>query len=434
MKNSPSSIPIQKDTDESLVEQGRRIRDLHEIISRADLTFDQQIDEILKLGCKHLGTEVGKVARQDPANNLSETLNVFVKSELPVKRGTTFPLDRTFCDITFASSETLNISHVAGSEFSSHPAAEFLKIQSYIGRRIVVHGKNFGTINFSNRSQVERPFSEADIDLVNLMGSWVSVMMERKLDAEELRKSKEAADTANFMKSQFLANMAHEIRTPLTAILGYAEMLNDEGQSQEEIEHEVDSILRAGAHLQRVINDVLDLSKIEAGQLEVEALEVEPFQFMSDVESIFGDRARNQGLEFKLNTRSPLPGKIISDPTRLKQVLFNLCGNAIKFTDQGGVTVTLSYADEPRQLVFEITDTGIGMTEEELSRLFKPFAQASTSTTRTHGGSGLGVCIARKLAQKLGGDVTVVSEKGVGSTFTLTISVGEIDDTEMINH
>ena len=433
MKNQPISATDPNVVDESLVEQGRRIRDLHEIISRPDLSFDQQIDEILKLGCRHLGTEVGKVARQDPDNNVSEFLNVYVNCELPVKRGTIYPLDKTFCDITFAQSETIDISHVAESEHKDHPAAHYMKIQSYIGRRIAVHGKNFGTINFSNRARVERPFSQADIDLVNLMGSWVSVMMERKLDAEELRLSKEAAEKANFAKSEFLANMSHEIRTPLTAILGYAEMLSDEGQTEEEIEHEVDSIQRAGAHLQRVINDILDLSKIEAGQLEIETLEVELLQLMHDVDSIFGDRARKYGLEFAIHYHAAIPRIIISDPTRLKQVLFNLCGNALKFTEQGSISINLSYQASTRQLEFQVIDTGVGIDPEGLSRLFKPFSQASTSTARTHGGSGLGLCISRQLAQALGGDVTVASEKGVGSVFTLTVSVGDLVDPEMIN-
>lgn len=433
MNSLPSATPKPKDINELLLEQGRRIRDLHEIISRPDLSFDQQIDEILRLGCKHLGTEVGKVARQNPKDNTSEFLNIFVDCELPVKRGMIYPLDKTFCDITFASSETISISRVAESEFRNHPAAEYMKIQSYIGRRIDVHGENFGTINFSNRAQVEAPFTEADIDLVNLMGSWVSVMMERKLDAEELRLSKEAADAANFAKSEYLANMSHEIRTPLTAILGYAEMLSDDDQSPEEIEHEIDSIQRAGVHLQRIVNDILDLSKIEAGQLEIEALEVEPLQLMNDVESIFGDRARSNGLEFNLEYHYPVPRTIISDPTRLKQILFNLCGNALKFTEHGSVTVTMGYLEDSHQLKFDVTDTGIGISEEELSRLFKPFAQASTSTARTHGGSGLGLCIARELAQKLGGDVAVNSEKESGTTFTLSVAVGEIDNAEMIN-
>jgi signal transduction histidine kinase/CheY-like chemotaxis protein len=418
-------------TEEALVEQGERIRALHEIISRPDLSFDEQIDETLRLGCRLLGTEIGKLGRQDPEHNASEFLNTVVMSDLPAKRGIVLPLDKTFCQVTFNSPESIAISHVAESEFKDHPAASFLGMQSYIGCSINVHGKKFGTVNFSNRTPVKKAFSETDKDLVNLMGSWISVMMERSLDAKELEKSKEAAEKANQAKSAFLANMSHEIRTPLTAILGYSDMLRDEDQTREDMEHEIDSIIRSGAHLQRIINDILDLSKIEAGQLVIENLEIQPARLVHDVESIFGARAREKGLDFKVEYDFPVPRKIISDPTRLKQIIFNLCGNALKFTEQGGITVTMGYLENTRQLKFQVADTGIGMTGEEMGRLFKPFSQADSSTTRKYGGTGLGLCIARQLSQKLGGDVSVTSEKGVGTTFEFTIGIGEVKKPDM---
>jgi signal transduction histidine kinase/CheY-like chemotaxis protein len=429
--DSTNTPNVSRSNEELMIEQGRRIRALHEIISRPDLTFDEQIDETLRLGCRLLGCEVGKVGRQDPENNTSEFLNTVVMGDLPAKRGIVLPLDKTFCQVTFSAPETIAISHVAESQYKDHPAAGFLGMQSYIGCSINVHGKKFGTVNFSNRTPVKHPFTEADQDLVNLIGSWISVMMERQLEAEELRKSKEAADAANQSKSEFLANMSHEIRTPLTAILGYSDMLRDEDQSREDIEHEIDSIIRAGSHLQQIINDILDLSKIEAGQLVIEELEVQSARIIHDVESIFGARARDKGLHFEVKYDFPLPCKIISDPTRLKQIIYNLCGNALKFTEQGGVTVTMGYLPETAQLKIQVIDTGIGMTEEELGRLFKPFSQADSSTARKYGGTGLGLCIARQLAQNLGGDVSVTSEKGVGSTFQFTIAVGDIQPLTM---
>lgn len=417
--------------EDAVLEQGKRIRALHEIISRPDLTFDEQIDETLRLGCELLGTEIGKVGRQDPKNNSSEFLNTVVMSDLPAKRGIVLPLDKTFCQVTFSSPQTIAISHVAESEYKNHPAAAFLGMQSYIGCSINVHGKKFGTVNFSNRTPVKRPFTDADQDLVNLMGSWISVMMERQLDAEELKYSKERADAANQAKSEFLANMSHEIRTPLTAILGYSDMLRDMDQPREDIEHEVDSIIRSGAHLQRIINDILDLSKIEAGQLVIENIEVAPSPILHDVESIFGARAREKGVDFKIEYDYPVPRKIHSDPTRLKQIIFNLCGNAIKFTNSGRITVKMAYLEEQEQLKFQVIDTGIGMNDEEMARLFKPFSQADSSTTRKYGGTGLGLCIARELSQKLGGEISVSSEKGKGTTFEFTVSTGGCDDLQL---
>jgi CheY-like chemotaxis protein len=165
----------------------------------------------------------------------------------------------------------------------------------------------------------------------------------------------------------------------------------------------------------------------------IEDLEVQPARLIHDVESIFGARAREKGLDFKIEYEFPVPRKIISDPTRLKQIIFNLCGNALKFTEEGGITVSMGYLEESKQVKFKVTDTGIGMTKEELGRLFKPFSQADSSTTRKYGGTGLGLCIARQLSQKLGGDVSVTSEKGVGTTFEFTISIGKIDNPDMAN-
>lgn len=420
-------------TEEALLEQGKRIRALHGIISRPDLTFDQQIDEMLALGCELLGTEIGKVGRQDPANNTSEFLNTVVKSDLPAKRGIILPLDKTFCKVTFSSPETIAISHVAESEYKDHPAAAFLGMQSYIGCSIDVHGKKFGTVNFSNRKPVAKPFTETDKDLVNLMGSWISVMMERKLDAEELKRSKDIADAANHAKSAFLANMSHEIRTPLTAILGYSDMLRDQDQPPDVIEQEVDSIIRSGTHLQRIINDILDLSKIEAGQLLIEEIEVQTGRIMHDVETIFGSRARSKGLKFEVNYEFPVPRNIVSDPTRLKQIIFNLCGNSLKFTERGSIVVTMSYLQNERLLKIQVADTGIGMNKTELQKLFKPFSQADSSTTRKYGGTGLGLCIAKQLSQRLGGDIYVQSEKGKGTIFEFVVKVGNTEHQDLVS-
>ncbi len=425
----PKLAEVQPD---QALEQARRIRALHEIISRPDLSFEQQIDATLKLGCELLGTEIGKVGRQDPSKNASEFLNTIVLSDSPARRGLVLPLDKTFCNVTFNAPQALAISHVAESDFKDHPAAHFLGIQSYIGCSINVHGKKFGTVNFSNRTPVKKPFTRADVDFVNLIGSWISVMMERQLEAEELRKSKEVAEAANLAKSEFLANMSHEIRTPLTAIIGYSEMLREANRAGDNIEHEIESIIRAGGHLQRIINDILDLSKIEAGELVIEDIEVSTAHVMHDVESIFGARAREKGLAFDVHYEFPLPRNVVTDPTRLKQILFNLLSNALKFTERGGVSMTVGYENEAKLLRFEVADTGIGMTEQEISRLFKPFSQADSSTTRKYGGTGLGLCIARQLAQKLGGNVTVSSLKGVGSKFEVRVAVGDADLSDMV--
>lgn len=411
------------DTEAALVDQSERIKLLYEATSISGLSLDDRITETLKLGCQVLGMEIGKLGCQDPENNTSTFLNTVAPPELPAKRGVVLPLDKTFCTVTFSNDGPIAIHHVSTSSYKDHPAAAFLGMEAYIGTTIYVHDKKFGTVNFSNRKPMPKAFTKTDIDFVNLLGKWISVTMEQIIIEEELQKSKENAEAANHAKTAFLANMSHEIRTPLTAILGYSEMLLDEDQTKEEMEHEINSIITSGTHLQQIINDILDLSKIEAGQLVVEYLDVNVTRFFDELEAILGPQARDKGLSFDIDYQFPLPGNINSDPTRLKQILINLCGNAIKFTQQGGITIDVTYLADDNQLQIAVTDTGIGMSEHEIEHIFKPFSQADESTSRRFGGTGLGLCISKQLAQKLGGDVSVSSEKGNGSQFITRIDV-----------
>ncbi|MBL1275764.1 MAG: response regulator, partial [Ectothiorhodospiraceae bacterium] len=411
-------------TESRLVDQGKRIQLLYEATSNSGLSLDDRITETLKLGCRVLGMEIGKLGSQDPEKNASLFLNTVAPSDLPARRGLVLPLDKTFCNITFSTDGPIAIHHVSTSSYKDHPAAKFLGMEAYLGTTIYVHDKKFGTVNFSNRKPMESAFTQADVDFVNLLGKWISVTMEQIITEESLQKSKDAADAANQAKTTFLANMSHEIRTPLTAILGYSEMLLDDDQSPEEMEHEINAIISSGSHLQQIINDILDLSKIEAGQLVIENRKFSPVVFTDELNPILRPQALNKGLSFNVNYQYPLPAEIVTDPTRLKQILINLCGNAIKFTANGHVTLSIAYLSETNQLEISVTDTGIGMTEDEQKRLFKPFSQADESTTRIFGGTGLGLCISRQLAQKLGGDVTIQSEKGSGSVFTFQINAG----------
>lgn len=243
----------------------------------------------------------------------------------------------------------------------------------------------------------------------------------------QLEQSAVFAEQANRAKSKFLANMSHEIRTPLTAIIGYSDMLSEDGPNADDIKHAAASIARAGTHLQDVINDILDLSKIEAEQLVIEHLQTPIFDLVADVDELMSIKAREKGLLFRIDFQFPLPRFIKTDPTRLKQILFNLCGNAVKFSKVGSVVVKVAYQVELNQLRIEVIDQGIGLTAEEMTRLYKPFSQADSSTTREYGGTGLGLCISKQLATRLGGDLICESQKGVGSRFTLTVDAGEAE-------
>ncbi len=240
------------------------------------------------------------------------------------------------------------------------------------------------------------------------------------------------ADIANQAKSRFLANMSHEIRTPLTAIIGYSESALEKDQGMSERVNALTVIKNSGHHLLSIINDILDFSKIEADEMDIEQILINPFQILVDVEAITSTHAIQKGLKFEVDYQFPLPGDITSDPVRLKQILLNLCSNAVKFTSEGSVTICIRCLVQSNQLQFLITDTGIGISEEQMNHIFQPFKQADSSTTRHFGGTGLGLSLSKKLARLLGGELHVESKPDVGTTFILTIPCGQT--SEMINH
>jgi signal transduction histidine kinase/DNA-binding NarL/FixJ family response regulator len=252
-----------------------------------------------------------------------------------------------------------------------------------------------------------------------------------------LQQARADADAANRSKSDFLANMSHEIRTPMTAVIGYADLLLEPGQSASERMNHVNVIRRNGRHLLSVINDILDLSKIEAGQMCVERVECSPCQVLGEVASTMRVRAAEKKLRLEVTLDGKIPERIHSDPTRLRQILINLAGNAIKFTDEGWVRVTARLIDPPDasepRMAFTVTDTGVGMDANQIDRLFKPFAQGDSSTTRRYGGTGLGLTISRQLAKALGGDVHVESAPGQGSRFTVAIGVGPLAGVRLLS-
>ncbi|HMN41465.1 MAG TPA: ATP-binding protein [Phycisphaerales bacterium] len=240
---------------------------------------------------------------------------------------------------------------------------------------------------------------------------------------EVARRLAAQAERASHAKSEFLASMSHEIRTPLTAILGYADLLLDPALTERERREHALTIRRNGEHLLSIINGVLDLSKIEAGRMTIEALPTCPRRVLEEVCSLMSVRAAAKGITLRAEVVGSLPARVRTDPTRLRQILLNITGNAIKFTQRGGVTMRASFQPTPTPILcFDVIDTGIGLRPEEIPRLFQAFAQADASTSRRFGGTGLGLSISRQIAGMLGGDITVASEHGQGSVFTVTLA------------
>lgn len=412
-------------TEDALMEQGDRIRSLYEVSAKIGATSDEQVHEMLQLGCRFLATDIGKVCKIDTENNTNKVLKVCsTLNNLSIKDGAVLPLDLTFCKIAFADDKPIAINNVAESIYRNNKCYEFSHLESYVATQIWVGGEKYGTLNFSSLKPRQIPFSKTDIDLVNLIGSWISVTLEQQIAKEELHVAKEDAEKANLTKSAFLAKMSHELRTPLNAIIGYSELLKDEVEDNKQQEYlpDLEKISSSGAHLLTLINDILDLSKIEAGKMELFLEEFSVQSLTEDVQQTVVPLMKSNNNKFFVNLPR-VSGDVRGDKLKLKQVLLNLLSNASKFTDNGVITLDVRRIENAGKefISFSVIDTGIGIEEGQRDSIFVDFSQADSSTASKYGGTGLGLTISRQICRMMGGDIAVVSQLGRGSTFTVTL-------------
>jgi signal transduction histidine kinase len=306
-----------------------------------------------------------------------------------------------------------------------YPQTRRILLTAYTEPRAMIDAINHGQIYYFLQKPWDRPAVESVLiraieahDLAIALEQQSAVLARQN---DELRAMQAHLEHASRLKSEFLANVSHEIRTPMTAILGFADLLCDRLTAAEDLET-IDTIKRNGEYLLEIINDILDLSKIEAGSLDVEQQPCSPREVVREVAELMRPRCEAKGLWLDVAIDDAVPFHVQSDALRLRQILVNLVGNAVKFTELGGVRVGVRI--EPSEtttcwLHFDVVDTGIGISAQRLNALFQPFSQLESSMTRRFGGTGLGLVISRRLAQLLGGDIAVHSVPGQGSTFSL---------------
>jgi|GEM_PF-6750482 len=298
------------------------------------------------------------------------------------------------------------------------------------------------------RSMARNVLFASAVSLVLMVGFWINlshalythITHRRKAEqhlrqtAEQLQVEMTKAQAASMAKSAFLANMSHEIRTPMTAILGYTDMLKESDLPLEQKTDCIRTIRSSGEQLLKIINDILDISAMETGDITIDRKDTFIVQILDEVASLMRARAHKKKIDLEIQYQSPVPQSIPSDPARLRQILINLVGNAIKFTEEGGVNLAVRTEGLDRsdpQLLIEVIDTGIGMSDEQMADLFNEFTQADESMTRQFGGMGLGLAISKRLAGLLGGDITVRSTLREGSCFTLSIATGPLDQAKL---
>jgi len=418
-------------SEKELIAQAKHMRTIQEISSVPGLDLDQRIQLMLETGCRIFDMEGGKICQVNAEKRRAMVTDVHAPEEFGTLIGIRYELDNNICGVAFGSDTPTMLNSI--SQAGENSCRELNLTESYIALPIFVNGERFGIVSFFDRHAKPYEFSENEKEFLILIANWIGVTIENKMANQRLQRAKEIAEYANHAKSSFLANMSHEIRTPLTAIVGFSQTLLDADQTLEDNHHAINTIVRAGQHLQQIVDNILDLSKIEAGELEIERLPVSPTEVVDVVDSIAGTKARKKGLDFKIKYHFPLPRMINSDPTRLKQILINLAGNAVKFTNNGNVTLRLIYDQNAKKLRFIVEDTGIGLSKEEIEKIFNPFTQGDNSTTRLYGGTGLGLTISKQLAEKLGGNLNCHSSKGIGSRFELILHVGDVDENDLIH-
>jgi PAS domain S-box-containing protein len=309
------------------------------------------------------------------------------------------------------------------------PRTELVKsfgIRAYACHPLVAQGRLLGTLSFGTRSRTA--FSDDDLSLMKAVADQVAIAMERKRAEEELRRSKEAAEAATRTKSQFLANMSHELRNPMTGVMGMLDLALDGSLDKQQSEY-LCMARNSANSLLRILNDILDLTKVESGKLVIKE---EPFalkEWLANTADTFIPEARRKGIELLVSTADDLPQAVAGDQIRLRQVLTNLVGNAVKFTEKGQVEVRVAAGvttpNGRRKFTFTVSDTGIGIPGNKQHVLFKSFSQVDDSHTRNYGGTGLGLAISREIVELMGGTISFESKEGAGSVFSFTVPLEE---------
>ena len=409
-------------------------------LTAADATIQKVAEVVYHWAKRVTGARFAYVGSVEPPDNSLHVYNITVMQDegcAVVNPQTVFPIQGTEYPSLWGHS--LNTGQpFYTNEAASHPAARglpggHLPVDRFLSVPCRYEGELVGQLSMANP---DRDFTDQDLHAAEILAGLFALAVYRKRAESELIRAKESAEAASRSKSEFLANVSHELRTPINGMFGMLKLAQETGLGEEQAEY-VETAIASGRNLLQVVNDVLDLSKIEAGKIELVETVFRPRELMESVAAMFRLQAEDKGLELTARTGDDVPGICLGDQGRIRQILFNLVGNALKFTERGSIAMGCESAGADERfarLLFSVGDTGIGIPPDKIETIFESFEQVDGSYTRRYQGAGLGLSIVKRFAELMHGHVAVESDYGRGSTFRVTVRVSVVEDsTPLLN-